>query len=393
MKELEDKLLEILNKPTLSAEDRAWLSAYLKQNKLEDLRKILKAQFQQDIDNTSSISPDLSKKILDNIHNEINAGQRVNSGARVMWFKRLGIAASFIGLAFVIALLVYKKKPGIPVAQNNLTHHLFKNDVPPASKNATLTLSNGLRVVLNDKPDGKISNQGNTKITKTGGMLSYNAGVQGQDQVAYNTVATTNGEHFEIELPDGSMVWLNAASSIRFPTAFVTAERKVEITGEAYFEVAKNKNKPFIVKTNHAEVQVLGTHFNVMNYEDEPVSKTTLLEGSIKYTTKASSVTLKPGEQSQLYRNGEVKVATGFEAEDVIGWKNGSLHFENMDIQSIMRQLARLYDVEIVYNRKVSDRFYADLPSRSNLSDVLKVLELTGKVAFDIQGKKIIVNP
>ncbi|MDB5087420.1 MAG: FecR family protein, partial [Mucilaginibacter sp.] len=223
--------------------------------------------------------------------------------------------------------------------------------------------------------------------------LAYNADKNDLIGNLYNTVSTPRGGHYQVILPDGSQVWLNAASSIRFPTAFTDKERKVEISGEAYFEVAKNKALPFVVKVNSSEVRVFGTHFNVMAYTDEAAIKTTLLEGSVQFSNGSASCMLKPGEQSELTKSGQVKVISGVDVDNAIAWKNNMFDFENTDIESVMRQLSRWYDVDVVYNKKVNDRFFAEIPSSSKLSEVLKALELTGKVNFDIQGRKIIINP
>ncbi|HEX6169267.1 MAG TPA: FecR domain-containing protein, partial [Chitinophagaceae bacterium] len=187
--------------------------------------------------------------------------------------------------------------------------------------------------------------------------------------------------------------WLNATSSIHFPTSFAGKERRVEITGEAYFEIAKNRDMPFIVTVNNAEVQVLGTHFNVNAYNDEENVKTTLLEGSVKFVSRDNINMLKPGQQSQLTNNGLIKLVSNVDVEEVVAWKNGMFDFENAGIETVMRQLARWYDVEIEYNGKTDDLFIAEMRRNIKLSDALKALELTGKVKFDIQGKKIIVMP
>ena len=167
----------------------------------------------------------------------------------------------------------------------------------------------------------------------------------------------------------------------------------MEITGEAYFEVTKNRDMPFIVAVNGAEVQVLGTHFNVNAYNDEDNVKTTLLEGSVKFVSGTNINTLKPGQQSQLAEDGLIKVVSNVDVDEVVAWKNGIFDFENAGIETVMRQLSRWYDVEIEYKGKTDDQFIAEMRRNIKLSDALKALELTGKVKFEIQGKKIIVLP
>ena len=170
-------------------------------------------------------------------------------------------------------------------------------------------------------------------------------------------------------------------------------ERRVEITGEAYLEVSKNRDKPFIVTVNNAEVQVLGTHFNINSYNDEDDVKTTLLEGSVKFVNGGNANILKPGQQSQLTKDGAVKVVSDVDVDKVVAWKNGFFHFESAGIETIMRQLSRWYDVEIEYKGKTDDLFIAEMRRNIKLSDALKALELTGRVRFEIEGKKIIVMP
>ena len=186
---------------------------------------------------------------------------------------------------------------------------------------------------------------------------------------------------------------VNTASSISYPTAFTGKQRLVKITGEAYFEVAKNKNMPFIVSANNSQIRVYGTHFNVMAYNDEATVKTTLLEGSVKCTNGLLSCMLKPGEQSELGKDGQYKVSPITDLNSTVAWKKGLFHFENADIETVMRQLEREYDVTVTYNKKVNDHFFAEVPLSASLTDVLKVLELTGKVHFEIKGRQIIVNP
>jgi ferric-dicitrate binding protein FerR (iron transport regulator) len=167
----------------------------------------------------------------------------------------------------------------------------------------------------------------------------------------------------------------------------------VEVTGEAYFEIVRNLKMPFIVSVNGAEVQVLGTHFNVMAYEEEASLTTTLVEGSVNFVSNNLKNTLKPGQQSQLSRNGHVKVRNNVDLEEVLAWKNGMFSFQAADIGTVLRQLSRWYDVEVVYEKKVNDRFYAEIPRNTKLSEVLQALELTGKVHFEIDKKRIIVKP
>jgi transmembrane sensor len=391
MKDNKKYLLQLLDKKELSFSEKSWLLNYIENTDQDVLMNILENQFTNNLNDSQPINPERSIKILTEIHQKIHQPE-TKANIFQLWIKRLAVAACFIGVISVGVLYLTKKNTNI-FAANHSKSKVFSNDVNAGGLKATLTLANGGKVILDDVKNGALSNQGNTKLIKTNGKLAYTANTDSLTANVYNTVSTPRGGHYQVVLPDGSEVWLNAASSIRFPTAFTGKERKVEITGEAYFEVAKNKALPFIVKVNNAEVKVFGTHFNVMAYNDEALVKTTLLEGSVQFSTGLSSCMLKPGEQSELNKSGQVKVTPGVDVDNVIAWKNNLFDFENSDIEDIMRQLSRWYDVDVVYNKKVDDRFFAEIPSTAKLSEVLKALELTGKVNFDIQGRKIIINP
>lgn len=263
------------------------------------------------------------------------------------------------------------------------------NDAVPGTNKATLTLADGSVVTL-DSSGNAVLQQGGTAIRQHGGQLSYDA--QGMDAVvSYNILKTPRGGQFQLKLPDGTVVWLNAASSLRYPTAFTGKERKVDVTGEAYFEVAKNANMPFIVNVNDdAAIEVLGTHFNVQAYEDEVAMQTTLLEGAVK----VNGVPLKPGQQAQL-SNGAVNVTDHANIEKVMAWKNGVFDFNNASLQEVMRQLSRWYDIEVVYSAPVQGPgFWGKMGRNLTLSQVLKGLE-SAEVHFRIEenGKKLVVLP
>jgi transmembrane sensor len=225
------------------------------------------------------------------------------------------------------------------------------------------------------------------------GKLDYNVIDSASKEIVFNTVSTPAAGQYQLELPDGSRVWLNASSSLHFPTGFFGKERRVELTGEGYFEIAKNKAKPFVVSVNNAEVRVLGTHFNIMAYNDEPLLTTTLLEGSVKFTKNHITNILTPGQQSQLFKDGKVKVLNDVDVSKVVSWKNGTIEFNGDDIGNVGRKLSRWYDVDVQYTTKVDDLFYAEIPRNTKLQDVLKVLELTGKIHFKLEGRKVIVIP
>ena len=262
----------------------------------------------------------------------------------------------------------------------------------PAGNKAMLTLADGKTVPLDDQEVGAFGQQGSSKILNFKGKAIYKNNNSGTKAIVYNKIATPKGGQYEVVLADGSAVWLNAGSSIRFPTAFPSNERRVEITGEVYFEVAKQKTAPFIVSVNGAEIHVTGTHFNVMAYEEERVIKTTLLEGSVQFKKADKYVGLSPGQQSQLTQEGRIKVINEVDINEVMAWKNGSFYFQRADIETIMRQIERWYNVDVEFrNKKSPTLLHVDIPRNTMLSEVLKVLEIAGGLQFKMEGRKIIV--
>jgi len=277
-----------------------------------------------------------------------------------------------------------------PIAKNSVT------DIPPGGNKAMLTLGDGRSIILDSAANGNLAAQGGTQVIKLNdGSLSYINEDSGTGAaVLYNTITTPRGGQYQVILPDGSKAWLNAASSLRFPTQFTGRTRTVEITGEAYFEIAKNKSVPFIVNVNNAAVKVLGTRFNVMAYGDEELMKTTLLEGAVEFINDDVHQVMKPGQQMQLSKAGRTSLITGVDTDAAIAWKEGIFHFEKASMETVMRQLARWYDVEVIYEKKIpaDDFFYAEIPRNNKLSDVLKALKIAGGIQLEMEGKKIIVR-
>jgi transmembrane sensor len=278
----------------------------------------------------------------------------------------------------------------------------------PGGNKAILTLADGSTIILDTAGNTTLAQQGATKVIKlNNGQLAYkdssaqNAGAT----VLYNSIRTPNGGQYRIILPDGTNAWLNAASELRFPIRFTGIERTVQLIGEAFFEVAKNSTMPFKVITtdgHHREtgsVEVLGTSFNVNAYNNEPAVKTTLVEGKVKVSTPASGndrqpVLLTPGMQSIFSQDqeqaGRIQVRK-VDTDDVIAWKNGLFNFNNADIKTVMRQLARWYDVEVVYEGNLpNEKFEGEISRNSTLSEVFSILELSA-VHFKVEGRKVTV--
>jgi transmembrane sensor len=307
-------------------------------------------------------------------------------------------AAASILLLFIAGLFYFgtHKTTGLPISKagTGLIH-----DAAPGGNKATLTLADGSTIVLDSMDNGTIARQGTTSIIKLkNGQLEY-ARRKTEDlpskELTYNTIATPVGGTYQVVLPDGSKVWLDAASSISFPTAFTEKERGVKLTGQAYFEIEKNSNKPFTIQVGTMKVEVLGTAFNIMAYGDEESVKTTLLNGAVKVTASTGKeVKPAPGEQVQMTRDGELTVSPGSNIQEAIAWKDNRFYFHNADIHDVMRQLARWYNVKVIYNNEVKDRFYANgIPRNMNLSTVLKALSNTGSLHVDIEGSRIIIQP
>jgi transmembrane sensor len=308
--------------------------------------------------------------------------------------KFLKPVAAAIILIIAGSILFYALRQNKPAGMGRRPVAISSNELPPGTNKAVLTLSNKSTVVLDDARKGKLAQQGSSEVTRlANGQLIYKPINGKAEEVVFNTLTTPRGGQFKLTLPDGSDVWLNAASSITYPTAFSGNERKVEITGEAYFEIAHDTRKPFKVALNGMEVKVLGTHFNINGYTDEANIKTTLLEGSVRLSNGNSTVLLKPGQQAQLAINGRLNVVSDVDIDQIVAWKNGYFSFSRADLRSVMRQIARWYDVDIKYEGKIPERqFGGKINRNSNAAEVLKVLE-ESKVHFRIENKIIIVTP
>jgi transmembrane sensor len=307
---------------------------------------------------------------------------------RFMW----AAAAVLLLVATASLFIIGKRSSTSTIGGTHIT--MPQNDVMPGTSGAILKLDDGSSIVLDNASNGNLVQQGNTLVVKSGAAISY-VGKDGQkeNQVHYNTVETPRGRQYQLVLQDGTKVWLNAASSIKFPVAFVGNVRNVEITGEAYFEVAKNREKPFHVLCNGSRIEVLGTHFNVNAYTDEETMNTTLLEGSVRVVKGSSEKTIKPGEQAQISSDGNLRTALNVNVDEVVAWKNNAFLFDNTDVKKLMRQLSRWYNVDVVFKGVTEEplSFNGSISRTSNLSIVLKMLESTGDVKFTIEGNKLIV--
>ncbi|SDJ91158.1 FecR family protein [Pedobacter sp. ok626] len=343
------------------------------------------------LDAVESIRFDEQLKDLDLVWNRLQQERaKPDTRALTLWPK-IAMAAAVI-LVAGIALFFYFQQLNLFQQNDKLA-----SDVPPGKNNAVLTLANGQKIILNERTKGEIAKQGGISITKSqDGTIIYNvdqsttAEKAKVGELSYNTISTPRGGKYQLNLPDGSKVWLNAASMLKFPVVFSAKERRVELIGEAYFEVTKNKHQPFHVKTAQQDVEVLGTHFNVSAYSDEKEVKTTLLEGSVKIVVRSkqskakmlADVVLKPGEQATLTES-QLNVASA-DIGEVRSWKDGMFEFNNCDLTSIMRQASRWYDVDVVYESGIPNVKFSGEVSRSvNASaflDMLKYLDVKFRI-------------
>lgn len=312
---------------------------------------------------------------------------------RVHFIRRWGWAAAVaLLLAGSAYYLLNKKDTPALIAAKTV-------EITPGMQGAILTLADGRQVVLDSMASGVVAQQGGTSVVLHNGKLQYDASGEAASGIQYNKMTTPKGRQFEVTLPDGTKVWLNAASSIRYPTAFTGNERKVEVYGEACFEVAKDAGKPFLVNVNNkASIEVLGTLFNVNAYENEKTINTTLLNGSIKVATHPNSIVLKPGQQAQISTipgtnkpAGNIEVINHPDMEKIMAWKNGLFNFEGAGIEEVMRQLERWYNIDVVYENGIPDiQFIGEISRQLSLSDLLEILRRT-EVDFRVEGRKLIV--
>lgn len=310
---------------------------------------------------------------------------------RVYWQR--WAAAALLLIAATSAWLLVTRTKKVDKLPRVVTENI-KKDVSPGGTKAMLTLANGNVIALDSSLKGTLAKQGDVNLHVSPGMLKYDQNRQtSANSIAYNILKTPKGGQYQLELPDGSKVWLNAASSLKFPTAFMGKERRVELSGEAYFEVARNASQPFFVSVNNASIAVLGTSFNVMAYADEAAMRTTLLEGAVKVSQANASSLLKPGEQSLLEPNGKMEVIEKADVSLAVAWKNGLTSFKSADIKTIMRQVERWYDVEVVYSGAIPARsFTGDIPRDANLSELLRLLEIS-RIHFKMEQRRLIVMP
>lgn len=379
---------------TLNSEELAWLQDYFDSGDPETLLNLISTELwaQDDLEPETVAEQQIFSRIYSNIEaHQIRTEKFAKQPIR-LWIQIAAALFLVIGSG-----LFYKYDQNKNALQSTSN---FTNDIASGTNSATLTLADGKQILLSDASTGELAKEAGVSISKTAdGQLIYHISATAKPASSgatqFNTLATKNGETYQVQLPDGTSVWLNAASSIKYPTSFTRlSSRRVELSGEGYFEVAKDKAHPFIVNTGKQEVRVLGTHFNINAYADEPEVKTTLLEGAIKLELpeKTNGVILKPGQQASV--NSTNINVTEVNPEAAVDWKNGKFRFKNESLQSILRKVSRWYNVEIIYIGDQQDlpTFSGSVSRFDNVSSILHMLEKTSEVKFAIDGRTIKVK-
>lgn len=376
-------------------EQREWIDVLADPMQKNAINELAKGIFERDDLLGFQIDEEKARHILTAI---LNYPQLHKQKGIVLW-KRVTTAAAIL-IVTAAGLLYLSGYMRTTVGMEDVA---ALNDIVPGKQGATLTLANGKKIRLSNALNGTLAKEEGISVKKTAdGQLIYvieaaptkaQTDVVGKSPLAtYNTLSTANGETYKVSLPDGSLVVLNARSSLTYSASLIErGKRQVKLSGEAYFEISKDKAHPFVVRTNNQEVEVLGTHFNINSYDDEGVEKTTLLEGSIKMTASGVDQLLKPGQQGKLERN-KIHVSD-VDTDLAVAWKNNEFTFESESITTVMKMVERWYNVEVVYiGDKTTEKFSGRVSRFDNASKLLKIVESTGYVHFKIEGRKIYVS-
>ena len=369
---MKEKILEDLNSKTFTGETS--------QEQRERMYNIVQSKIQRDIAALNS-------------NEQTDEIKEIAVLRSMLVWKKLIAAASIILVVGISSYFLFFDKSGTPAEVVQTTTPA--NDIKaPKTNRAMITLADGKTVALDSVTSGMLAQQGNVKLVKLAdGQIAYQT-LSGEliNEIQYNTLTNPRGSKvIDMTLADGSRVWLNAGSSVTYPVAFVDNERKVNITGEAYFEISHDASKPFKVTKGDFEVAVLGTHFNVNAYDDEKEIKVTLLKGSVEVKLKNAKLKIVPGQQAKTINNEQLSINKNVDLEEVMAWKNGLFIMHKAEMGTIMREVSRWYNVEIVYHGEIpKGRISGDLPRSMNLSKVLQVMTLSG-VEFNIEGSKVMV--
>lgn len=365
-------------------------------------RKFFRGLMEQQPDNPSFYNSTESDQLFESVQQRMHQKKKQPILHRLPWLKWTAAAAAACILA-IAGFQLFNNNSGEPADNKLVVQENPKPDFLPGKKNkAVLILADNSQIVLDSTNTGILGKQGSSMIRKAeNGEIIYETGIDPNQSSGpvYNILEIPVGGEYSLVLSDGSKVWLNAASRLKFPVKFTGDSREVEVSGEAYFEIAKNRSKPFRVRFNNSTVEVLGTHFNVSAYENDQLQAVTLLEGSVKVLNPLSEVMIKPGEQARLSTSSTISVKQ-VDAEEAVAWKNGYFSFADEDIKSIMKKLARWYGFSAEYHGNVDNEHFGGMISRfKNISEVLSMFERTGTIQFKLiqgdasgKGRKIIIS-
>lgn len=392
------QLLQQYLKGTLTPAEEVQLNIVLKEDNGEVFREVIEKLLAENKEGPEWTDSRLDR-MVQSILNADKTGYPVlvprrSSVIRKISWTRVAASAVIILILSVGGYFYFDKNDDKQIAKTKSQSVRFKNDVAaPGKAKAMITLSDGSIIALDSVTNGILAKQGNVDVTKTAdGKIVYSGTV---NTISFNTLTNPKGSKvIDITLADGSRVWLNAGSSVTYPVSFVEKDRKVKMTGEAYFEIRHDAVKKFLVEANGVTTEVLGTHFNVNAYDDEATIKTTLLEGSVKVIKGEKGIVIKPRQQAVILKaKDDINVMDNVDVEETIAWVNGRFQFKSSNIETLMRQLERWYDVKVVYDGAVTKKFTGKMPRTMSMINVFKALEETGGVSFSIDGKKITVRP
>lgn len=393
----QQRLARLLENVDWSPSDRQWLSEYLELPDDMELRELALALYRRDLRAGEKIAPEISERMQDRILAGTGQVQpRVGDAEKPILTKRkiFWYAAAAAAALLAVIFTVIRRPP-----ENHLriaASAPVTRDIAPGTNQAVLTLANGTSVSLSASATPVLVPQGGARVQADSVMLAYRAASERADAPpTYNTLTTPRGGQFRVVFSDGTRVWLNAGSSITYPTVFNGDQRRVRISGECYFEVAKDPAKPFLVETGDMEIRVLGTAFDVMSYREDAVTRATLVSGSIRVTSSGSGISqvVAPGEQAAIDRDGKLQILPGVDVDKAIAWKRGLFVFNNDDIHTIVEELSRWYNVEVVVRGTISQHFSGMIHRSVPVSEVFRVLQETGGIHFEIGPSKITVSP
>lgn len=399
MENIKTRLEDLFSKKEWTPEEHAWFLELIREKSPVELQQYFQEDYLASLSKEQAGDLQHAQTLLHQIHQK--AGIQPEEPTVLQLTSRRSpwrMAAAAAGIIMVLGVGYF-----IFSGRNNKAHTASNKQLPatdvmaPQTSRAMITLADGSKVYLDSINSGQLALENNTKLVKlaTGEIVYQSENGKAIQEIRYNTLVNPKGSQVAtITLSDGSRAWLNAGSSLTYPVAFVDKERKVIVSGEVYFEVAsavsEGKKRPFLVQANDITTEVLGTHFNVNSYNDEPDVKVTLLEGSVRIGKKKESKLLKPGEQAQVAS--AIKIVNDVDLDEVMAWKNGRFQFAGNSVEEVMRQLGRWYDVEIIYEGKPAEQhFRGGIPRDVEVSKVFKMLETTGVIHFRIEGKRIIV--